>query len=488
MCAASVTNSLPLVTNLPLEPDGMMKTLRGQFILSHILPFLLIMPIAGLVILYLVEAQVMLTELSDDLEERAALIAEVVARQPELMADSAAAANFAREASRLIDGQVYLLDPRGNILAAVPELGDAPDAQLIARSMEVTEDTLVDVSYTLAGHAGEAIARVTTIDEQLIGLVGVRESITGIAGSFSPLRRLILLTVIGGMLLGGAVGYLLAGRMERPISRTARAVDEIAGGKATVLLLGEGPLEMRQLAEAVNSLSTRLRSLEEMRRRSMANIVHELGRPLGAVLAAIQVLGGPAGDDPDVRRELVTGVQKELTAMEPLLDDLSQLHAEAAGTRRLDLWVVDTSLWLHELLPPWREAATSKGLDWVVEIPPGLPEVSIDAPRMAQVVGNLLSNAIKFTTEGGIAVFATADGHEVKISIADNGPGIALEEQSRVFDPFYRGEIPQRTTEGLGVGLSIAQSLAKAHGGFIDLESAPGRGSVFTIHLPKSAG
>ena len=171
--------------------------------------------------------------------------------------------------------------------------------------------------------------------------------------------------------------------------------------------------------------------------------------------------------------------------MEPLLDDLSQLHADATGTRRLDRQSVAPAQWLADVLPPWREAALAYGLSWVVEIPDDLPEIAIDPIRMAQVVGNLLSNAIKYTTAGGVAVSATADEMEVRISVADTGSGIPREEQARIFEPFYRVAIPQRTTEGLGVGLAIARGLTEAHGGRLTLDSAPGRGSVFTVHLPR---
>lgn len=463
-----------------------MRKLRGQYILSHLLPFLLIMPIAGLIILYLVEAQVLLVELSSTLEERAALIAEAAALQPDILTDRAAAEAFTRHAGQLADLQVYLLDPDGALLAASTTLSTPPDTELVARSLGSAGSPQVKVAYSPAGQEGDAIAAINDINAQVIGLVGVRESISGLAGSFSPLRRLVLFTILGGMAAGALLGFRLADRMARPISRAVIAVGRIATGEETPPLPVEGPQELRRLASSVNTLAARLRSLEEMRRRSLANIVHELGRPLGAMKAAVQVLRGPAGEDAAIRGELLAGVQNELTTMEPLLDDLSQLHAEAAGNRRLDLRVVELSGWLHEVVPPWREAAVAGGLDWVVDIPDDLPEAAIDAPRMAQVIGNLLSNAIKFTVSGGVAVFATADEREIKISIADNGPGIPSAEQALVFEPFYRGAIPQRTTEGLGVGLSIARGLTEAHGGRITLDSAPGRGSVFTVHLPRA--
>lgn len=457
-----------------------MHTLRGRFILSHILPFLIIFPLAGMLILYLVEAQIMLADLSDDLQERASLIAQAVARQPDALADQAAAQQFLDEIDPLIDGEIYLLSPDGRLIATTMDSATSPNPPTA-----ITGDRTVRVAvhHNLITQEGDALAPVIDVDEQIIGLVGVHESLGGLASSFNRLRRLVLLTILGGMALGALTGYALARRLEQPIGRTAAAVAGIAAGAQTEPIRPDGPAEIRQLAAAVNDLSARLRALEEMRRRSFANIVHELGRPLGAVLAAVQVLRGDAGADPDVRAELLTGVHKELTGMEPLLDDLSQLHADATGRRRLDRRAVNLVDWLAGVLPPWREAATAKGLAWVAEISPELPPADIDAPRMAQVVGNLLSNAIKYTATGGVAVSAVAGDGEMRIAVADTGPGIPAGEHAQVFEPFYRGAAA-RTTEGLGVGLAIARSLTEAHGGRLSIDSAPGRGSVFTIHLP----
>lgn len=113
--------------------------------------------------------------------------------------------------------------------------------------------------------------------------------------------------------------------------------------------------------------------------------------------------------------------------------------------------------------------------------------------RLGQAVGNLVSNAIKFTPPGGVIEISAgispgALGDEEWIRVCDSGPGIPPEEQARVFDPFYRGSQGKRFVEGMGLGLSIAYDLVEAHGGRLELESSPGKGSTLTIYLPLKAG
>ena len=141
--------------------------------------------------------------------------------------------------------------------------------------------------------------------------------------------------------------------------------------------------------------------------------------------------------------------------------------------------------WLTGSLSSWKASAHEKGLDWVEEIPSDLPVIQMDAERMAQAVGNLLSNAVKFTPPGGkITVSASANEGQFVLQVANAGPGIPENEWGMIFQPFYRGSQGRHTVQGMGLGLSIAHDIVKAHGGGIELQSRDGAGSRFTLRIP----
>ena len=141
-----------------------------------------------------------------------------------------------------------------------------------------------------------------------------------------------------------------------------------------------------------------------------------------------------------------------------------------------------------EALRTWGEAAINKKLDWQVNIPAGLPEVQGDPDRLGQALGNLVSNAIRYTPGGGkVQVSAVQQQDCVEICVEDSGPGIALDEQKRIFQPFYRGKAARRFSDGMGLGLPIARDLVEAHGGALRLESTPCKGSRFLIDLPEAS-
>jgi signal transduction histidine kinase len=155
------------------------------------------------------------------------------------------------------------------------------------------------------------------------------------------------------------------------------------------------------------------------------------------------------------------------------------------GSLELDLRSTDLNDWLARVIAPWREAALDKKLEWQAEIAAGLPTLAVDPDRLAQALGNLLSNAVRYTPEGGqISVSAESAADGVRIHVNDTGPGIQAEERERIFTPFYRGSAVRRFSDGMGIGLTIAQDLVKAHGGRLQLDSQPGKGSRFTIFLP----
>jgi signal transduction histidine kinase len=225
--------------------------------------------------------------------------------------------------------------------------------------------------------------------------------------------------------------------------------------------------------------------LEQARRHFVANLVHELGRPLGALQPAIEALRGRAGRDQELREELLSGMQNEVSQLRRLLDDVAGLHDEVLGTLELALKPTLLSGWLPHVLAPWREAALAKGLQWRSAIPPELPEVKLDPERFSQALGNLVSNAIKYTAAGGrVSVEAGTQETDVWIRVSDTGTGIPVEDRERIFTPFYRSETGRRFPQGMGLGLSIARNLIAAHRGWLQVDSVPGEGSTFTIWLP----
>ena len=322
-------------------------------------------------------------------------------------------------------------------------------------------------------------------DQRVAGVVRLSYPLTTVYARFRLLRYLVAGVLVVGLLLGALAGTALALDLGRPIQQTTQAVRQLATGQPPASLPEQGPEEIRSLAQSFNTLAERLRTLEESRRRLLANLVHEIGRPLGALLAAVQALADGADQDPALRQELQAGMEAQIRRLQHLLDDLAQLHDRVLGTLELDPRPLALDEWLPAILSPWREAATQKGLEWRISIPAGLPVISADPDRLAQAVGNLVSNAIKYTpAPGNVTVSAGSEADAVWIRVSDTGPGIPAEEQERIFTPFYRGLSSGRFPQGMGLGLSIARDLVTAHGGRLTVESAPGSGSRFTIWLP----
>ncbi|UCF26847.1 MAG: HAMP domain-containing histidine kinase, partial [Chloroflexota bacterium] len=225
--------------------------------------------------------------------------------------------------------------------------------------------------------------------------------------------------------------------------------------------------------------------LEESRHHLLANLVHELGRPLGAMRSGIHAIQRGAGQDHDMLMELANGMDEESNRMQHVLEELTHLHDQVIGTLELNKEEIILAEWLPNILLPWRQVAQENQLDWEEDIASDLPKINLDPIRMAQVIGNLASNAVRYTPAGGSIKFsAVSSDKQVMFNFEDTGPGIIPDEQDLVFEPFYRGDQGKRIKQGMGLGLSIARDITHAHGGEIELWSEPGEGSKFTVWLP----
>jgi signal transduction histidine kinase len=165
------------------------------------------------------------------------------------------------------------------------------------------------------------------------------------------------------------------------------------------------------------------------------------------------------------------------------LNTLMDISEAETGVMNLDKKIVDISALMDEVVDLYRYVAEEKGLPIHMSAPHGL-SVTVDPNRMSQALANLLDNAIKYTPAGGqVSVEAYKRQGEVVIRIKDTGTGIPHEELPMIWDRLYRAD-PNHALKGLGLGLSQVKAIIQAHNGRVDVESKPGKGSIFGIYLP----
>jgi signal transduction histidine kinase len=462
----------------------MFRSLRNRLILSHILPALIIIPLMGVAIAYLLETRLLLPMVYRSLAEDATLMAQITRNQPIFWQNSEAAQLLLDGAGPYLSGSISFLTLDGHVLASSETTADGLSGQVVELP-DLVGVSQGEVVQLRRGPLAEVFTPVYDLTDEMIGVVRMTSRVVTVSDQIYQLRYLLGIILMLGVLAGIGLGSYLAFSINRPIQRVTRSIQALAQGDRQAHLPEQGPDEIRALARTVNRLVDQLNSLENARRQLLANLMHELGRPLGAIRSAMQALLKGADEDRQLANELLTGMDHETARLQRLLDDLWELHDQVLGKQELNRKQVQLAEWLAGTLSPWEAAAREKGLAWRELIAPDLPPVVIDPDRMAQAIGNVLSNAIKFTPAGGeISTTVARVDHQLTVQVADTGPGIPVEEQEKIFEPFYRSSQSRRVAEGMGLGLSIVRDIVAAHGGEIELESAPGKGSRFILQIP----
>ncbi len=476
-----------------------MASLRVRLVLSHVVPVVVMTPLVAMALIYVLETQVMLAGLSDELSNQAELLADMAANHTNIWHDEEQARAFVTRVSQSVQARIMILDEGGHLIASSdPKNAQDHEAPTGAPGMieALAGETYVQVyggrylyaeyvRYQDSAEIADVMVPVLGPDQRVMGIVRLTNQISHIHERFQHLRYLTLGVLLVALVVSAGIGWLLALKLARPLRQATQAVDRLADGTRMAPLPEVGPEEVRQLLRAVNTLETRLQKMEQARRQLLANLVHELGRPLGALRSAIQALRSGADRDPQLQQELVVGMDEETGRLQRLLDDLAHLYDQALGRDELHRRSIPVAEWLPGVLAAWHQAALAKGLKWQSSIPDVLPTLEADPDRLAQALGNLLSNATRYTPSGGVvSVRAGAEAGEIWIEIGDTGPGVDADELESIFQPFYRGRRSGRFPEGMGLGLTIAHDLVLAHGGRLEADSTPGQGSRFTVRLP----
>lgn len=296
-----------------------------------------------------------------------------------------------------------------------------------------------------------------------------------------------------------AVGWFVSGRVLRPIGRIASVARDIQATDLSRRISLDGPDdELKRLADTFDQMLGRIDDAFESQRRFIQEASHELRNPLAVIRTNVDVaLSDPDPSPQDLRRaaEVVAG---SAARMSTLVDDLV-VYARH-GTRPDRREPVDLRKLAAELAGEFSAPAEARRLRVVDAAGDGPPlPVLGDGPALRRAVANLLANAVRLAPEGSaVTVAAGAGGGSAWISVADEGPGIAPEDQALVFQRFWQrradpepgapGPGPSRPDpERSGLGLTIVRQIAESHGGSVELTSAPGEGSTFVIRLPAAS-
>jgi signal transduction histidine kinase len=280
------------------------------------------------------------------------------------------------------------------------------------------------------------------------------------------------------------VGWVIAGRVLRPIGRITSVAREIQATDLSRRIELPGPEdELKQLADTFDAMLARLDAAFAAQRQFTADASHELRNPLAIIRTNVDVaLADPHADPEDLRHTIVV-VKRASDRMARLVDDLLALARRQEPT--LEHEPVDLGVAVTEASDDFVVPAAARNIVLDRAIAPGVV-VTGDRDALKRVVANLLENAVRLAPAGSRIRLATgSEGDRAWIAVADEGPGIAPEDQAHVFDRFWRADKARsRADGGTGLGLAIVRQIVESHGGEIRLQSKVGVGSSFVIWLP----
>lgn len=311
---------------------------------------------------------------------------------------------------------------------------------------------------------------------------------------------LIASLLIYATILALTFGWLHSRLLTRELREIATAVNALGDDNAPdVRLTLFGNDELAALVASFNKMAERLReadqqkqATEQLRRDLVAWVSHDLRTPLTSLRAMNEALIDGVVSDPAQSAVYLRDMNREITALSHLIDDMFELSLIDAGQTKLHLQKTSLRDLLSQVLGSMAARASKQNIQFQIEIrDAGIDPVMIAPEKIQRVLHNLLDNAFQHTVTGGkICITARREGTSVLVEVFNSDSVIATSDLPHIFDQFYRGDKARRDTEGrhrhAGLGLAIAQRFIEAHGGTIWAESCAGSGTRITFSLPRS--
>ena len=394
------------------------------------------------------------------------------------------------------------LEVLGNIEAKAHSLSSFIEEELIPLyenpTISIDDEELIDEMLPLRSEA-ELLASDLYTDAAVLAnrtRNEIDDLIARNASSFASSRALFIGVSAGTFVLALTLGFVLSWSLIGPIQNIDGRLASIASGDFSGRVEVENRDELGALGANVDRMNDELRRLyteleaaSQHKSEFLANMSHELRTPLNAIIGFSQVLRDEmVGTVNEKQAEYLDDIISSGNHLLSLINDVLDLSKVEAGQVELQVHPFSLREALERGVVMVRERATKDGVRVAFAADQEVDPVDGDERRIKQVIFNLLSNAVKFTPAGGeVDVSASRVNGEVRVSVADTGPGIAPEDRDRIFEEFQQSETGVGLREGTGLGLALSKQFVELHGGRIWLESELGRGSTFTFALPAGS-
>ena len=295
----------------------------------------------------------------------------------------------------------------------------------------------------------------------------------------------LLIAGVVGAAVAILLGLFLTRQFTKPIRALKKGAARVASGDLTYRVEVKSRDEFGELAQSFNSMAASLDNDEQVRRRLLADIAHELRTPLSVIEGTVDaMLDGVYQPNPDN----LNSIKEETAVLTKLIADLRDLTLAESGKLKLEIEPTNLAELVQRRVSQVDVIAREKNITLKTDIAKGLPQVKVDGRRIEQVVANLLDNALNHTPSGGTVTVIVGPGEQdILVSVIDTGEGIPAEHLPYVFERFYKvDDARSRKSGGAGLGLAIAKQMVELHGGRIWVESEVDKGSTFSFTLPAN--
>ena len=331
-------------------------------------------------------------------------------------------------------------------------------------------------------------ASVPVLDKDKKSVVGAVVLVTSIKDVFLPIEdmkgQIYLLSLVIA-LIAGLLSFTTSSVITKPLKTLMKFVQKITNGQLDQKVNVVGKDEIAELGSAFNHMTEQLQRVEQSRQEFVSNVSHELKTPLSSIKVLTESLMFQEDVPVEMYKEFFEDINSEVDRLNNIISDLLTLVRLDQREIPLNIVNVDINEMTQNILKRLTPLAKKKEIKLIYESHKDII-AEIDEVKFTLALTNLIENAIKYTPSGGeVGVVLQSDLQDAFISVQDTGIGIAKEEQSRVFERFYRTDKTRnRETGGTGLGLAITYKTVVMHNGSIQVESEEGRGSIFSVQFP----